>query len=147
MMIEKTFRVLGVDPGDKRIGVAISDPTQTIATPYGVIEHSSRQGDARAILAIGEENQIGLVLIGQALNWDGEISPQGKKAARLAEEIQSLSDIPVKLWDEYGSTKIARRSRQTMNLPKKKRKGHHDQIAAVVILQSYLDSLTGLEEA
>ena len=140
-------RILSVDPGDKRIGIAISDPTQTIASPYSVIEHTSREADARAILAIGEENQVGLVLIGQALNWDGDISPQGKKAARLAEEIQSLGDIPVKLWDEYGSTRTARESRQMMNLPRNKRKGHHDQIAAVIILQTYLDALAGQEEA
>ena len=146
-MNEKSSRILGVDPGDKRIGIAISDPTQTIASPYTILEHTSREGDARAILAIGKENQIGLVLIGQALNWDGEISPQGKKAARLAEEIQTLGDIPVKLWDEYGSTRIARNSRQRMNLPREKRKGHHDHIAAVVILQSYLDTLIGEEEA
>jgi putative Holliday junction resolvase len=146
-MKKEPSRILGVDPGDKRIGIAISDPTQTIASPYTVLEHTSRVGDARAILAIGEENQIGLVLIGQALNWDGDISPQGEKAARLAKEIQSLGNIPVKLWDEYGSTSIARNSRQLMNLPRKKRQGHHDHIAAVVILQSYLDSLAGQEEA
>ena len=146
-MTGKPYRIMGVDPGDKRIGIAISDPTQTIASPYSVIEHTSREADARAILAIGEENQVGLVLIGQALNWDGDISPQGKKAARLAEEIQSLGDIPVKLWDEYGSTRTARESRQMMNLPRNKRKGHHDQIAAVIILQTYLDALAGLEEA
>lgn len=145
-MIDKASRILGVDPGDKRIGIAISDPTQTIASPLTVIEHISREGDASAILAISEENQIGLVVIGQALNWDGDISPQGKKAARLAEEIQSLSDVPVILWDEYGSTKIARDSRQMMKIPRKKRGGHHDHIAAVVILQSYLDSIGGQEE-
>lgn len=145
-MIQKPSRILGVDPGDKRIGIAISDPTQTIASPYTVLEHTSREGDAHAIVAISKENEVGLVLIGQALNWDGEISPQGRKAARLAEEIHGISEIPTKLWDEYGSTKIARNSRQMMNLPRNKRAGHQDQIAAVVILQSYLDSLAGQEE-
>jgi putative Holliday junction resolvase len=146
-MIENHFRILGVDPGDKRIGIALSDPTQTIASPHTVIEHTSREDDARAIIKIAKDNQVGLILIGQALNWNGDISHQGQKAARLAEQIQSIGNTPVKLWDEYGSTKVARKSRQMMNLSRKKRKGHHDQIAAVVILQSYLDSLADQEDA
>jgi putative Holliday junction resolvase len=146
-MEEKSYRIMGVDPGDKRIGIAISDPTHTIASPYSVIEHTSRENDAQKILAICDENQVGVILIGQAVDWDGEISSQGKKSNRLAEEIQSKTNIPVKLWDEYGSTQIAQRSRRMMNLPRKKRKGHHDQIAAVVILQSYLDFLASQEDA
>ena len=133
-------RILGIDPGEKRLGIALSDPTGTIASPVCVLDHSSREQDARAILDLAEENQVGLIIIGQAINWDGEISAQGRKSTKLAETINSLGSIPVKLWDEYGSTQTAINSRRLMNVPRKKRAGHLDEIAATIILQSYLDS-------
>lgn len=132
-------RILAVDPGEKRLGIAISDPTQTIASSLCVIEHKSRNKNARAIYALAKEHEAVLILIGQPLNWDGGINPQSKKSIRLAEEIQTLGDLPVKLWDEYGSTQIAQNSRREMNVSRKNRAGHLDQVAAAVILQTFLD--------
>lgn len=140
-------RILCIDPGDKRLGIAISDPTKTIASPLMVLNHISREEDAQKIITIAEENQVSLIIIGQAINWDGEVSPQGEKSTRLADVIRNVGTIPVELWDEYGSTEAARLSRQQMNLPRNKRKGHHDDIAAVIILQSYLDARSDLEES
>jgi putative Holliday junction resolvase len=140
-------RILGVDPGEKRLGIAISDPTQTIAAPLTILNHISLKEDTLAILTIAEENQVSLILIGQAQDWDGEVSYQGEKSVKLAEEIRSQGIIPILLWDEYGSTKAAQLSRQQMNLPRSKRKGHHDDIAAVIILQSYLDAQSDLEKS
>ena len=140
-------RILGIDPGDKRLGIAISDPTKTIASPMMVLNHISREEDAQTIINIAEENQVSLIIIGQAVNWDGEISPQGEKSTKLAETIRAKGTIPVDLWDEYGSTDIARQSRLEMNLPRGKRQGHHDDIAAVIILQTYLDAQSNLEES
>lgn len=134
-------RILAVDPGDKRIGLAVSDPTQTIASPLGVVLHVSRVLDAAQIAEKAAEQGAVLIVVGQALDEDGLPSPQGRKSARLAEAIQLQSAIPVILWDESGSTAEARNSRLLMGVPRSKRGGHFDEIAAVVILQSYLNAL------
>lgn len=132
-------RIIAVDPGEKRLGIAISDPTQTIASSLCVIEHQSRKKDAQEILNLAQEHNAVLILIGQPLDWDGAINPQSRLSIRLAEEIQTLGEIPVKLWDEFGSTQKAQDSRRQMNVSRKKRSGHLDQVAAAVILQTYLD--------
>jgi len=138
-------RILAVDPGEKRLGIAISDPTQIISSSLCVIEHQSRSKDALAIYALAQEHEAVLILIGQPLDWDGTLNPQSVKSIRLVEEIQTLGQIPVNLWDEYGSTKKAQDSRQQMNVSRKNRSGHLDQVAAAVILQTYLDHLIDQE--
>ena len=140
-------RILAVDPGDKRLGIAISDLTRTIASPVCVLTHVSREENALAILTIAEEKEVKLIVIGQAFNWDGELSIQGRKSTRLAEKIRALGSIPVLLWDEYGSTSTARNARRMMNVSRKKRSGHLDDLAATVILQTYLDSQSSQEES
>lgn len=133
------MRYLCVDPGDKRIGIAVSDLSGTIANPYSVIKHVQRDKDAIQIISIAEETGAGKIIIGQALTVDGEPSPSGRKSARLAIAIQTKTTIPVVLWDESGSTDKARQARFEMGVKKKKRRGHMDDLAATVILQSYLD--------
>jgi putative Holliday junction resolvase len=140
-MNELPGRILGVDPGDKRIGLAISDPTQTIASPLGVIKHLSRAEDAQQILDKAVENAAVLIILGYADDWDGKPSFQAKKTLRLRDEILTLGNIEVNVWSEYGSTKKAQSARRLMNTSRKKRAGHLDDLAAVVILQSYLDAL------
>lgn len=112
-------RVLAVDPGDKRIGLAISDLTATIANPLKVIQHVQRLADAKVIAALAEENDVKMIVVGQALTIDGEPNPSGRKAARLAEVIRSVCAIPVCLWDETGSTKAAQQARALMGGSKK----------------------------
>ncbi len=134
------YRVLAVDPGDKRIGIAISDESATIANPLKVIRHVQRLEDAKSIVALAVENNVKMIVVGQAFTIEGEPTPSGRKAARLAEVICSVTDIPVCLWDETGSTKAAQQARALMGGSKKSRRGHMDELAATVILQSYLDA-------
>jgi putative Holliday junction resolvase len=145
-MVNTPGRILAVDPGERRLGLAVSDPTQTIASPLGVMDHQSRQTDAERILAAAEENEVVLIVIGRPLDWDGMENPQSQKSDRLAEVVRSLGSIPVELWDEFGSTQKAQQARREMNVSRKKRAGHLDDLAAVVILQSYLDRLENQEE-
>jgi putative Holliday junction resolvase len=133
------MRILAIDPGEKRIGVALSDPTATIANPMTVIQHVSRTLDAAAIAQIAQENQVALIVVGQALDEDGRPTPQSRRARRLAAAIRSQTDLPVVLWDESGSTQAARAARLAMGVSRRKRRGHLDELAATVILQSYLD--------
>jgi putative Holliday junction resolvase len=135
------MRYLCIDPGDKRIGLAVSDLSGTIANPHSVIKHVQRDKDALKILSIAEELGVEKIIIGQALTTEGEPSPSGRKAARLANAIRTKTTIPVILWDESDSTDIARQARLEMGVRKKRRQGHMDDLAAVVILQSYLDVL------
>ena len=133
-------RILAVDPGDKRIGVAVSDPTGTIARPLRVVEHSARMVDAAQIAALAAEVEAVGIVVGQAMDDEGLPSPEGRKAARLAEAIRSQTNLPVSLWDESFSTQTARQTRIAMGVTRRKRSGHLDDLAAAVILQSYLDA-------
>ncbi len=134
------MRILAVDPGEKRIGLAISDPTHTIANPLTILTHKSRKADAAAILNLATENNAALIIIGQALNADNKSTYQSKRAERLAGEIRSISDIDVALWDESGSTQAVRDAQIFMGVSRRKRKSHVDDIAAAFILQTFLDS-------
>jgi putative Holliday junction resolvase len=134
------MRILGIDPGDKNIGVALSDPTGTIASPLTVINHVSRLIDAASIAELARENRTSKIIVGQSFDLDGKPNYQGRKAARLAAAIRTQTDTLVELWDEAYSTEVARSARIALGSPSSKRKGHLDELAATVILQSYLDS-------
>ncbi len=135
------MRILAIDPGSKNLGIAISDPTGNLARPLGVIRHTSRIQDSQRIAALAEEHQAELILIGQSLDEEGQPTFEGRRAARLAKAIQSYTNIPVLLWDESFSTSTARQARIAQGVPRKKRRGHLDEAAAAIILQSYLDTL------
>ena len=134
------MRVLAVDHGEKRIGLAVSDPTGTIANPLTVVTHVSRAIDAAQVAGIAADQDAGLIVIGQSFDENGQPNLAGRRAARFAEALQSQTDIPIQLWDESFSTQEARAARIRMGVSRKQRAGHLDQIAATVILQSYLDA-------
>ncbi len=139
-----TNRILAVDPGDKRLGISISDPTGTIANPFTVIQHVSRKADAREIVKIATEKEVVRIVIGWALDSDGYPGPQARKAQRLASVISEQTAIPVELWDESGSTQMARSAQVKMMSRKKRRRNDTiDSLAATIILQSYLDAQEG----
>jgi putative holliday junction resolvase len=133
-------RILAVDPGEKRIGLALSDPTGTLASPLEVLKHVSRSVDAAAIAQIAGERDCGKIVIGQALDSEGNPGPAARHAARLADAIRAQTDLPVVLWDESGSTQAARSAAIALGVSRRKRSGHLDEIAATVILQTYLDA-------
>jgi putative Holliday junction resolvase len=133
-------RILAIDPGEKRLGTAISDPTATIASPLQVLKHIARPADAAAIVQLAEQHGAVRIIIGQALDDEGRPTPQARHAEKLAEAIRAQTAVPVELWDESGSTQAARSARIAMGVSRRKRSGHLDEIAATVILQSYLDA-------
>ncbi len=133
------MRILAIDPGEKNIGIAISDPTGSIANPLTIIKHISRPIDAATIAQLALENNARLIIVGQALGQEGESTPQSRRSARLAAAIKTQTNLPVELWDESGSTQAAREARRAMGVSRSKRKGHLDDLAATYILQTYLD--------
>jgi len=134
------MRILAVDHGEKRIGFAISDLTGTIANPLTVIQHVSRAIDAAQVAALAAEHEAGLIVIGQSFDEEGQPNLAGRRAARFAGALREQTNLPVELWDESFSTQQARAARIQMGVSRKQRTGHLDQLAATVILQSYLDA-------
>lgn len=134
------MRILAVDPGEKRLGLALSDPSGLIANPLRVIAHISRSLDAAQIAQAAEEQDAGLIVVGQALDSDGQPTPASRRSARLAAAIRTQTDLPVILWDESHSTQAAQQARRAMGVSCRQRAGHLDELAATFILQTYLDS-------
>jgi putative Holliday junction resolvase len=132
--------ILAVDPGSKRIGLAISDPTGTIANPLTVVPHVARLLDAAAVAELASSRQAGLIVIGQSFDEAGNPSYEGRRAGRFAEALKTQTTIPVLLWDESFTTQDARLARIQMGASRKGRSGHLDELAATVLLQSYLDA-------
>ena len=141
------MKVLAVDPGEKRIGLAISDPTGTLARPLTVIPHQARAKDVEKISQIAQEEAVGLIVVGWALDSEGEVGYRARKAQRLADVIREKTDIPVRMWDESGTTQAAIQSRIDQGLSRKKRTGHFDDLAASILLQDFLIQNEGMIEA
>lgn len=137
------MRVLGVDHGEKRIGLAISDATGTIAGPLTVLKHVSRAIDAAQVATLAAEHQVEVIVVGQSFDEEGRANAAGRSAERFAEALKTQSRLPIVLWDESMSTSDARDFRIEMGVSRKKRSGHLDEAAAAVILQSYLDAQRG----
>jgi putative Holliday junction resolvase len=134
------MRILAVDPGSKHYGLALSDPSGTIARPLAVLNHLSRLVDAAGVAELAMSNQVGLILIGQTLDDDGRPSYEGRRAGRFAESLKTQTGLPVVLWDEAFTTKDARIARLEMGVTRRNRSGHLDNLAAVILLQSYIDA-------
>ena len=134
------MKVLAVDPGQKRIGVAISDETGRLARPLTVIQHVARAKDAAEIVRLATAEGAGRIIVGQSLDDEGQPTFQGRGAQSLAAVLRELTNIQVELWDEAFSTQDARVLRREQGASRRQRSGHLDDVAAAVILQSYLDS-------
>jgi len=128
-------RLLGVDPGEVRIGLALSDPTETIATPLDVLLHVSRGMDVEAILKLAAERSVQAIIVGVAYDGEGHVGAQARRALRLVEALRKKATIPVLTWDESGSTAAAHRTGG--------KRAYVDSRAAATILQDYMDSLHG----
>jgi putative Holliday junction resolvase len=123
-------RILAVDPGEARIGLAVSDPAGVIARPLRILRHTSRADDASRIVGCAREEGAERIVVGLALDQEGNVGPQARHALRLVEALRAASEIPVETWDESGSTLAAG-----------PRRGEPDDArAAAVILQDYLDA-------
>lgn len=147
MVGEVALRVLGLDVGERRVGIAISDPTGTVTRPLQTLVRGSREEDFAAIAALVAEHDVGLVVVGQPLSLDGTEGPQARRIARFA--LALAARLPVRLvsWDERFTTVVAeeilRRNRKKKGKLRARTEGEVDAIAAAVILQSYLDSQNG----
>jgi putative Holliday junction resolvase len=138
------MRLLALDVGERRIGVAVSDPTGTIARPLYALERGSKREDFCAIVALVGEYDAQAVVVGRPLSLDGSVGPQARRVARYAEALAEHLDVPVIPWDERFSTaradEILRETRREKARRRARANGEIDAVAAAVILQGYLDS-------
>lgn len=135
------MRVVGIDLGSKRIGVALSDPTRTLASPYTVIQrHGDRARDHRAIADIVEEAGAERVVVGLPLSLDGGMGPAAQAAAAEAEELAAALPVPVETHDERLTTVTAEKSMMERRMKAEARRRVVDKVAAAVMLQAWLDS-------
>ncbi len=133
-------RILAVDPGLKRIGLALSDPQRVLASPLMVISHVQLRIDCARIIEIANEHEVSTIVVGQPLGDTEEVTNGMRHSMKIAEELAANSEIPVVLWDESFSTQDARKQAIRLGKSGKNRKGHLDDHAAAMILQSFLDS-------
>lgn len=141
------MRVLGLDVGERRVGVAVSDPLGLWARPLTVITRRSKQEDYRAIARLVREHQVSRVVVGHPLSMDGQAGPQALRVERYAAGLAECLDIPVVLWDERLSTAEAERLLRESGETSREYRGRIDAVAAAVILQSYLDAVEEREQA
>jgi putative Holliday junction resolvase len=137
-------KLLALDLGERRIGVAVSDALGVIATPLEVIHRSSKTADFRRIADLAREHQAGALIIGHPLNADGSAGPQAKSVERYAAALkQALRDegleLPLLLWDEHGSSQRAQQAMIAAGRGAQDRRAKIDAAAAAIILQDYLD--------
>ncbi len=132
-------RILALDVGDKRIGIALSDPLHLIASPHSVYTRVGWGPDVRHISQLAKENSATLVLVGLPLNMDGSKGFQAEKIETFTEKLKEAG-LEIKLWDERLSTVSAERALLEDNMRRTQRKQMVDQVAAAIILQSYLDA-------
>jgi putative holliday junction resolvase len=134
-------RILSLDIGEKRIGVAVSNPGGTIAQGVKVYYTSgSRTKDLGEIGDVIREFEVARVVVGLPKNLDGSLGPKAKEIMRFADSLRDVTGIPVDLWDERFSTDEAHRIFDMAAVKRKKRRGSIDMMAAQIILQGYLDA-------
>ena len=133
------MRILGLDLGDRTIGVAVSDPLGFTAQGITTIRRKSLQYDIEELKKICKEYNIEKVLLGYPKNMNGTEGPRCEIVREFAEVIKEQLDLPIQFWDERLSTVAAHRAMLEADLSRAKRKKIVDKIAAVYILQGYLD--------
>jgi putative Holliday junction resolvase len=143
-------RLLALDVGERRIGVAICDPTGTVARPLTFVVRASRQADFETIARLVAENEVERVIVGLPLSLDGSEGPQARQTRRYAERLAQALTVPIEFWDERYSTLAAAeilkgKSKRGGRKRRGRARGELDATAAAVFLQSYLDARASSE--
>jgi putative Holliday junction resolvase len=138
-------RLLGLDVGTKTIGMALSDVTRSVATPFDTIRRTKFTVDAKTIREVVEKNQVGALVIGFPLNLDGAEGPRAQSTRAFARNLAAHVTVPMVFWDERLSTAAVERHLIEADASRKRRAEVIDRMAAAYILQGALDRLRRLE--
>lgn len=138
------MRIIGLDYGSKTVGVAMSDPSGLLASPIETIkreEEVNLKQTVRRIRALCEENEVHTIILGLPKNMNGSLGERAEKTLAFKKRLErDLYQVEILLWDERLTTRQAEQPMLEMGMDRKKRKQVVDQLAAVLILQSYLDA-------
>jgi len=137
-------RLLGLDVGTKTVGMALSDVTRTVATPYDTIRRTKFTADAKTIRQVVETHRVGALVIGLPLNLDGSEGPRAQSTRAFARNLAAHIQVPIAFWDERLSTAAVERHLIEANASRKRRAQVIDRMAAAYILQGALDRLSRL---
>ena len=132
-------RSLGLDIGDRRVGVALSDPVGILASPFTIINCQGDMADVAAITDIISQQQVKKIIVGLPRSMDGSLGKQAEKVKIFTRKLCSHTEVPVEFRDERLTTVSAKRLVRDANTRKAKSKVRYDAIAAALILQGYLD--------
>src|SRR5208282_2345577 len=135
------MRILALDHGTRRIGVAVSDETKTIAQPLEYIPAEPFAGFLERLRQLIREKEIDLILIGLPRNMDGSYGPAAQKVEAFVAVLRMATTVPIKTWDERLTSAQANRILIQGNVRRNQRKEKVDKMAAAILLQSYLDGI------
>jgi len=144
MRLQPEARLLGLDVGTKTIGLALSDVTRSIATPYETIRRTKFTADAKTLAAIVAKEGVGGLVIGLPLNLDGSEGPRAQSTRAFARNLAGHVEVPMAFWDERLSTAAVERHLIEADASRKRRAQVIDRMAAAYILQGALDRLRAL---
>jgi putative holliday junction resolvase len=139
--VKKGARLLGLDVGTKTIGMALSDTTLLLATPFDTIRRGRFRDDAERLVREIERHQIGGIVVGLPLALDGSEGPRVQSVRQFARNLLAVADLPLAFWDERLSTAAVEREMIAADLSRKRRAEIVDKVAAAYILQGLLDRL------
>ena len=132
-------RIMGLDVGNKTIGVAVSDLMQLTAQGITTVRRKGIKKDLEELDKIIKEKEVTEIVVGLPKNMNGTLGPQSEKVVKFTEKLKTITDLEIKFWDERLTTVAAERSLIEADVSRQKRKKVIDMIAAVLILQGYLD--------
>ncbi len=131
--------MLGIDPGTVRIGLALSDPSGTIAQPLAVLRRRSLQEDLQQLMRIADEHGVEQIVVGLPRTMDGRLEAAAREAQAFGEQVRQATGRPLAYWDERLTTVAAERYLIEQGKRRTKRRQEIDRMAATLLLQGYLD--------
>lgn len=134
------MRALGLDIGAERIGVAVSDPTGSVASPVTVLDARQVAHDPSSFMRLLEEYEPEYLVVGMPVTLAGEEGPQAGAVRVVAERLASSAGLPLEFWDERLSSAEARRAMREAGMSEREQRGSVDKVAAAIVLQTWLDA-------
>lgn len=132
-------RILGLDFGEKRIGLAVSDPTALLVVDSWVLERQGEAADLDSLAKLGQERQVERIVVGLPRSLEGGLGPQAQLTLDFVQRLAQATGLPVDTWDERLSTVAAERAMREAGVRRERRRQQRDAVAAALLLQSYLD--------
>ncbi len=140
-------RALGLDVGDRRIGVALSDPTGTLATPLAAIDRRTAQGGIETVARLARENDVEAIVVGMPFSLDGSVGPQAQAVQSFLEALREACPLPFHTVNEQYTSAEAERLLREVGVEPSRDPGRVDALAAAIILQEWLDAGHGRPDA